>query len=94
MTDKILGVFYDVYNELGHGFLESVYHRSLVMALEAAGLKVCSRVAIPCGSEAIRLATSKLTFWWKTACCLSLKQHAPWTHRTAANFKLFESFGD
>lgn len=47
VTDKILRVFYDVYNELGHGFLESVYHRSLVVALEAAGLKVCSRVAIP-----------------------------------------------
>jgi GxxExxY protein len=47
VTDQILAVFYSVYNELGHGFLESVYHRSLVLALEAAGLKVCSRVAIP-----------------------------------------------
>jgi PD-(D/E)XK nuclease superfamily len=25
LTEKIIGVFYDVYNELGHGFLESVY---------------------------------------------------------------------
>ncbi len=47
LTDKILGVFYGVYNELGHGFLESVYHRSLVLALESAGLNVCSRVAVP-----------------------------------------------
>lgn len=47
ITDQILGVFYDVYNELGHGFLESVYHRSLVLALEAKGLRVRSRVAIP-----------------------------------------------
>jgi|SRR5215213_772425 len=47
LTDQILGVFYDVYNELGHGFLESVYHRSLVLALESAGLKVASRVSIP-----------------------------------------------
>src|ERR1044071_5518397 len=46
-TDQILGVFYDVYNELGHGFLESVYHRSLLLALESVGLNVCSRVAIP-----------------------------------------------
>ena len=35
LTEKIIGVFFDVYNELGHGFLESVYHRSLVLALEA-----------------------------------------------------------
>ena len=47
ITDQILQVFYEVYNELGHGFLESVYHRSLVLALESRGLKVCSRVAIP-----------------------------------------------
>ena len=47
LTDKILGVCYDVYNSWGHGFLESVYHRSLVIALESVGLRVCSRVAIP-----------------------------------------------
>jgi GxxExxY protein len=47
VTDQILQVFYDVYNELGHGFLESVYHRSLVLALESTGLKVCSQVGIP-----------------------------------------------
>ncbi len=47
ITDQILRVFYEVYNELGHGFLESVYHRSLVLALETTGLKVCSRVDIP-----------------------------------------------
>lgn len=47
ITEKILRVFYDVYNELGHGFLESVYHRSLVLALKNAGLSVRSRVSIP-----------------------------------------------
>ncbi len=47
VTDKILRVFYEVYNELGHGFLESVYHRSLVVALETVGLNVCSRIRIP-----------------------------------------------
>jgi len=47
LTDKILRVFYDVYNELGHGFLESVYHRSLVLALQSVGLTVRSRVDIP-----------------------------------------------
>lgn len=47
VTDKILRVFYEVYNELGHGFLESVYHRSLVVALKSVGLNVCSRVDVP-----------------------------------------------
>lgn len=47
ITDQILRVFYDVYNELGHGFLEVVYHRALVLALQSVGLNVSSQVAIP-----------------------------------------------
>jgi hypothetical protein len=29
ITEKIIGAFYDVYNELGFGFLESVYHKAM-----------------------------------------------------------------
>ena len=47
LTQKIIGVFYEVYNELGHGFLESVYQKSLALALESAGLNSCSRIDIP-----------------------------------------------
>ena len=37
LTEKIIGIFYDVYNELGYGFLESVYEESLLIALREAG---------------------------------------------------------
>jgi GxxExxY protein len=47
LTQKIIGVFYEVYNELGDGFLESVYHKSLILALTQAGLIVHSHVDIP-----------------------------------------------
>jgi GxxExxY protein len=47
LTQTIIAVFFSVYNELGRGFLESVYHKSLALALEEAGLSVCSRVDIP-----------------------------------------------
>jgi GxxExxY protein len=46
-TDKILGVFYEVYNELGFGFLESVYENALKIALEEKGLKVARQTPIP-----------------------------------------------
>ncbi|HJS22833.1 MAG TPA: GxxExxY protein [Pyrinomonadaceae bacterium] len=47
LTEKIIAVFYEVYNELGHGFLESVYHKSLALALDEKGLMVQSPVDIP-----------------------------------------------
>jgi len=40
ITDKILRGFYEVYNELGHGFLESVYENALRIVLNNHGLKV------------------------------------------------------
>jgi len=47
ITEKILGVFFDVYNELGHGFLESVYEEAMRQALEEAGLAVECQVPVP-----------------------------------------------
>ncbi len=47
ITDKVIRVFFEVYNELGHGFLESVYERSLEIALNSLGLKVCRQIQIP-----------------------------------------------
>jgi GxxExxY protein len=46
-TQKIIGAFFEVYNELGHGFLESVYEKSLEVALTSLNLKVCRQIEIP-----------------------------------------------
>lgn len=47
LTQKLIGVFYDVYNELGHGFLESTYSEAMVVALEETGLTVAQEVPVP-----------------------------------------------
>jgi GxxExxY protein len=47
LTDKVIGVFYDVFNELGHGFLESTYAEAMVVALEGARLNVAREVPVP-----------------------------------------------
>jgi GxxExxY protein len=47
LTKKIIGVFYEVYSELGSGFLESVYHEAMRLALAQAGLKAMTEVAVP-----------------------------------------------
>lgn len=40
LTDQILKAFYDVYNELGYGFLEKVYQNSLYLELKSRGFDV------------------------------------------------------
>lgn len=47
LTERIIGIFYEVYNELGHGFLESVYQEAMLLALRAAGLCAEKEVHIP-----------------------------------------------
>ena len=73
ITDKILRVFYEVYNELGHGFLESVYHRSLVLALESVGLNVCSRVDIPVWFRGTRVGHFEADILVESCVLLELK---------------------
>lgn len=40
LTSKIINCFYNVYNELGYGFLEKVYENALKIELESNGLYV------------------------------------------------------
>ena len=40
LTKEIIGDFYDVYNNLGYGFLEKVYENALALELRAKGLQV------------------------------------------------------
>lgn len=47
LTDKIIGTFFEVYNELGFGFLESVYEEAMMIALCVKGLTVEQQVPIP-----------------------------------------------
>jgi GxxExxY protein len=47
LTGAIIRVFYDVYNDLGYGFLEKVYSLAMAVALKDAGLSFNREVAIP-----------------------------------------------
>ncbi|MFI5312081.1 MAG: GxxExxY protein [Gemmatimonadales bacterium] len=39
VTREIIGAFFEVYNELGYGFAESVYQRALPLALVMRGVR-------------------------------------------------------
>ena len=40
ITHKVIGCAYQVYNNLGFGFLESVYRKAMVIEIEDSGLPV------------------------------------------------------
>jgi GxxExxY protein len=40
VTEKVIGVFFKVYNTLGYGFSEKIYENSLAIELKKAGLQV------------------------------------------------------
>lgn len=46
LTQKILAACFEVAGELGHGFLEGVYERALVIALQEKGLSAETQVPI------------------------------------------------
>jgi len=46
LTGKIISIFYAVYNELGHGFIEGVYEAAMKIALEEAGFQIRQQVPI------------------------------------------------
>ena len=46
LTELVIGTFYEVYNELGFGFLETVYEEAMVLALQEKGLRIQQQVPI------------------------------------------------
>jgi len=40
LTGRIIKVFYTVYNALGYGFIEGVYHNALILELVSKGITV------------------------------------------------------
>jgi GxxExxY protein len=46
LTKSIIGIYYDVYNELGYGFLEKVYHKAMLIELLKRGYNIESEKKI------------------------------------------------
>ena len=47
LTEKLIGIFFEVYNELGHGFLESVYEQAFAVSLGEKQIFFERQVAVP-----------------------------------------------
>jgi GxxExxY protein len=73
LTGKIIGVFYSVYNELGHGFLESVYEEAMTIALREAGIKVQRQLPVPVWFRGQKVGDFKADMLVEEAVLLELK---------------------
>ena len=47
LTEKLIGIFFNIYNELGHGFLESVYEQAFSVSLAESDIFFQRQVAVP-----------------------------------------------
>jgi GxxExxY protein len=47
LTEQIIGIFYEIYNELGVGFLENVYEEAMAVSLKELGISFQKQVPIP-----------------------------------------------
>ena len=46
LTKSLIGIYYDVYNELGYGFLEKVYQNAMIIELKLRGFEIESQKKI------------------------------------------------
>ena len=46
LTEKIIKIFYEVYNKLGYGFLEKVYENAMMIEFKKEGIPAVSQYTI------------------------------------------------
>lgn len=73
VTKKIIGTFYEVYNELGYGFLECVYEESLAIALDQAGLAANRQIPLPVWFRGHKVGEFRADLLVETCVLLELK---------------------
>ena len=57
LTARIIGCFYDVRRELGHGYSEAVYQRAMAIALRQAGAQAREGVPLPVHFRGLHIGT-------------------------------------
>lgn len=55
ITDKIIQAYYKVYNKLGYGFLEKVYHNAMLIELRRMGFECVSQSQVNVYYEEFRV---------------------------------------
>jgi GxxExxY protein len=73
ITDAIIGAFYEVYNEMGQGFLESVYREAMTLVLAAKGFSVEQEKAVIVGFRGRTVGTFRTDLLVNNSVIVELK---------------------
>jgi len=60
ITRQIIGAFYECYNQLGYGFLESVYRRALLQELRSRALSASEEAFVEVNYKGISVGSFRL----------------------------------
>jgi GxxExxY protein len=72
-SEAVLGAFYRVYNELGTGFLESVYEAAMVVVLGGMGMHVERQAPVSVRFRGITIGSFKIDLLVESAIAVELK---------------------
>ena len=73
LSHAIVGCFYDVYNELGFGFVESIYARALEITMRERGLRVDREYPIPVSFRGQQIGFHRVDMFVERRVILELK---------------------
>lgn len=74
LSYQIIGILYDVYNKIGHGYNESVYQKAVAVACTTASLKFQEQVYFPIMYQEKKTGSGYLDFLIDEKVVLELKR--------------------
>jgi len=60
LTREVIGAFFEVYNDLGTGFLESVYEKAMIVSLARRGLQAMRQVPLAVDYYGVRVGEFRI----------------------------------
>ena len=65
LTERLIGIYFTLYNELGHGFLESIYQRGYAYLLSDEGISFVEQAPVRVTHRGRDLGDFKIDCLWK-----------------------------
>lgn len=75
LSYKIVGILFDVYNNLGFGYQEKYYQKAVALEFKRAGLKFVEQVSLPIKFKDCKIGRYFLDFLVENKIIVEIKRH-------------------